>query len=55
MVWKIIGCWHRIILRSLFVIQTLENKISEKEQELQAEVIQRDQLIQDKMDVCDSL
>jgi len=45
-----VGLFHR-----LFVIQVLENKLSEKEQELQAEVIQRDQLMQDKMDVCDSL
>jgi len=39
----------------LIVIQVLEDKVSEKERELQAEVIQRDQLIHEKLDVCDSL
>jgi len=39
----------------LIVIQILEDKVLEKERELQAEGIQRDQLIQEKLDVCDSL
>jgi len=35
----------------LIVVQVLENKIVEKDQELQAEVIQRDQISQDKLEV----
>jgi len=36
-------------------IQVLENKILEKEQELEAEVIQRDHVLQEKLEVLASL
>jgi len=38
----------------VIIIQVLENKIVEKERELEAEVIQRDHVLQEKLEVLES-
>ena len=46
------GWWHCIISLISIAVQVLENKVSEKEQEHQAEVIQREHVAQEKLEVC---